>query len=231
MPFKVVQTLEGKKYKLFTIPSGWESNNILRYPNKCISKYLKDENSTPTLDWDVIKCKVKRTDVLSYENGEKLVSEMLKHSDTEDDVDNYTQRRRSHNKSLNLNPIAQDMMGNVVLTNRNTDIASSSADLPIELNYNLVYTEDIQANSTNTSQVFSNDTTPLVQDSVSALSVQMEDAVFQITSSYNQDVQTLNSSKGHVENIPIYEKPVDSAQELDELENQLSDPNNRLFEK
>ncbi|CAG4983495.1 unnamed protein product [Parnassius apollo] len=209
---------------------------------------------------------------------------MLKHSDTEDDVDNYTQRRRSHNKSLNLNPIAQDMMGNVVLTNRNTDIASSSADLPIELNYNLVYTEDIQANSTNTSQVFSNDTTPLVQDSVSfdiskmfenqkqildnqatilsqiyqnrqqqldnnsaiiaqiqslknvqnsfiqkvsALSVQMEDAVFQITSSYNQDVQTLNSSKGHVENIPIYEKPVDSAQELDELENQLSDPNNR----
>ncbi|CAG4992504.1 unnamed protein product [Parnassius apollo] len=284
MPFKVVQTLEGKKYKLFTIPSGWESNNILRYPNKCISKYLKDENSTPTLDWDVIKCKVKRTDVLSYENGEKLVSEMLKHSDTEDDVDNYTQRRRSHNKSLNLNPIAQDMMGNVVLTKRNTDIASSSADLPIELNYNLVYTEDIQANSTNTSQVFSNDTTPLVQDSVSfdiskmfenqkqildnqatilsqiyqnrqqqldnnsaiiaqiqslknvqnsfiqkvsALSVQMEDAVFQITSSYNQDVQTLNSSKGHVENIPIYEKPVDSAQELDELENQLSDPNNR----
>ncbi|CAK1601845.1 unnamed protein product [Parnassius mnemosyne] len=128
MPFKVVQTLEGRKYKLFTIPSGWESDNILRYPNKCIS---------------------------NYENGEKLVSEMLKHSDTEDDIDNYTQRRRPHNKS----------MGNVVLTNHNTDIASS-ADLPIELNYNLVYTENIQANSTNTSQVFSNDITPLVQDSL-----------------------------------------------------------------
>lgn len=111
MPFKVVQTLEGKKYKLFTVPSGWETNNILRYPNKCISKYIKDESSSPTLDWDVMKCKVKRSNLLSYEIGEQLVSEMLKHSDTEDDADNYMQRRYPQNKkSLDLNSVAQDMV-------------------------------------------------------------------------------------------------------------------------
>lgn len=169
-------------------------------------------------------------------------------------------------------------MGNVVLTNLVTDSASSSADL--ELNCNVSY---IQTSSTNI-PVLSNDTTPLVADSVdfdinkifenqknildnqativsqilqnhqqqldtnsaivaqlqslnnlqnsliqkvSALSVQLEDAVSQILLSSSQDVQTLNSSKGHIDNIPINIKPVDSAQDLDDLEKQLSDPINR----
>lgn len=114
MPFKVVQTFEGNKIKLLTVPSGWESNNVLRYPNKCITKYAKDENSTPTPDWEVIKCKVKRKNVLSYKAGENLVTEMMKHSDTEEDVHNdinNTQRRRLQNKTtLDLNSVAQDMV-------------------------------------------------------------------------------------------------------------------------
>ncbi|CAG9137627.1 unnamed protein product [Plutella xylostella] len=292
MPFKVVQTFEGKKNKLFTVPSGWEANNVLRYPNKCIQKYAKDENSTPTPDWEVIKCKVKRQNVISYEAGENLVSEMMKHSDTEEEVlhdTNNTQRRRLQNKTtLNLNSVAQDMMGNFILQNNKTNSVPSPAGLPTASNYNVTYIEDSQPNPTKTFHDLSNDKEiPLVQDSlsfididkifqnqrdilanqqtivnqivqnqqqqlewnetiiaqietlknlhtnliqkVSTLSVQLEDAVSQILSHDQgcQDVQTLGSSKSHIDNIPIHVKPVESAQQLDELEKQLSDPKTR----
>lgn len=98
MPFKVVQTLEGKKLKLLVVPSGSETDNILRYPpNKELKRYIKDENSIPMPEWHVMKCKVKRRNILSYEDREQVLDEMLLHSDT-DDADNYRQTRCPQNK-------------------------------------------------------------------------------------------------------------------------------------
>lgn len=49
---------------------------------------------------------------------------------------------------------------------------------------------------------------------VSTLSVQLEDAVSQILSHDQgcQDVQTLGSSKSHINNISIHAKPINSSQ-------------------
>lgn len=50
---------------------------------------------------------------------------------------------------------------------------------------------------------------------VSALSVQMENAVSQIVSSCNTDVLKLSDSKGGDENIPLHMKPVNNTQDLE----------------
>ncbi|XP_046970591.1 uncharacterized protein LOC124537743 [Vanessa cardui] len=95
MPFKVVQTLEGKKLKLLVVPSGWETDNILRYPPNKESK--------------------------SYEDGEQVLDEMLLHSDT-DDADNYRQKRCPQNQklmTLDLNSKAENMIDQIVSTNNN----------------------------------------------------------------------------------------------------------------
>ncbi|KAF9824382.1 hypothetical protein SFRURICE_002044 [Spodoptera frugiperda] len=103
MPFKIIQTIEGNKKKLFTVPSGWEIDNILRYPNKAPSKYIKDENSKPTPEWEIMKCTVKRINISSYETGDKQISEMMKYSDTDEtDDDNRLQPRRPHFSFLNM---------------------------------------------------------------------------------------------------------------------------------
>lgn len=103
MPFKIIQTIEGNKKKLFTVPSGWEIDNILRYPNKAPSKYIKDENSKPTPEWEIMKCTVKRINISSYEAGDKQISEMMKYSDTDEtDDDNRLQPRRPHFSFLNM---------------------------------------------------------------------------------------------------------------------------------
>ncbi|KAF9801905.1 hypothetical protein SFRURICE_005791 [Spodoptera frugiperda] len=101
--FKIIQTIEGNKKKLFTVPSGWEIDNILRYPNKAPSKYIKDENSKPTPEWEIMKCTVKRINISSYEAGDKQISEMMKYSDTDEtDDDNRLQPRRPHFSFLNM---------------------------------------------------------------------------------------------------------------------------------
>ncbi|KAF9821302.1 hypothetical protein SFRURICE_005768 [Spodoptera frugiperda] len=99
MPFKIIQTIEGNKKKLFTVTSGWEINKT---PSNS-SKYIKDENSKPTPEWEIMKCTVKRINISSYEADDKQISEMMKYSDTDEtDDDNRLQPRRPHFSFLNM---------------------------------------------------------------------------------------------------------------------------------
>lgn len=111
MPYKIVQTLEGKKIKLMTCPSGWEKNNILKYPKKGLFKYVHDENSTPEPDWDVMMCIVKRSNIPSYNDGEKIITDMANRSDTDDaEGNNYPRKRYKSQETLNLNIVADKIV-------------------------------------------------------------------------------------------------------------------------
>lgn len=116
MPYKIVQTLEGKKIKLMTCPSGWEKNNVLHYPKTALFRYLYDENSTPEPHWNVLMCIVKRSNIISYDEGEKIVAEMSKHSDTDDIDDNnqnntYSMKKRYKSQAaLNVNIVADEIV-------------------------------------------------------------------------------------------------------------------------
>lgn len=110
MPYKIVQTLEGKKVKLMTCPSGWEKDNILKYPKKGLFKYVHNEYSTPEPDWDVMMCRVKRSNIPSYDEGEKIISTMTNHSDTDDAGDNYPRKRYKSQEVLNLNIVADKIV-------------------------------------------------------------------------------------------------------------------------
>ncbi|XP_041989258.1 uncharacterized protein LOC121740592 [Aricia agestis] len=111
MPFKIVQTSENNKIRLFTVPSAWEDQNILKWPRKMLTKYIKDEFSTPEGDWKQLRCTVKRQDIPSYETAEYVLKEMLNHTDTEDDTlsSNYKVSGKPV-QELNLNIIADEIV-------------------------------------------------------------------------------------------------------------------------
>jgi hypothetical protein len=108
MPYKVVQTIEGRKKKLMTCPSQWEKNNILKYPRRGLFRYLHDENSKPEPDWDVMMCLVKRHNINSYE-GEEIITAMMTQSDT-DDNDNLAQKQHRNLEPFNVNIIADQII-------------------------------------------------------------------------------------------------------------------------
>lgn len=94
---------------MLAVPSTWENNNILKYPRKNITKYLKIGTSIPEHDWKQIKCDVKRRELLSYETAEYVLQEMVNHTDTEDDTTNSATSKQSK-PELNMNIIADDIL-------------------------------------------------------------------------------------------------------------------------
>lgn len=111
MPYKIVQTVEGKKTKLMTCPSGWEKNNILKYPKNRLFTYIHDETSTPQPDWELMMCIVKRANISSYEEAEKIITDMTNRSDTDDaDDNNYPQKLYKNQAALNLNIVADKIV-------------------------------------------------------------------------------------------------------------------------
>lgn len=114
MSYKIVQTWEYNKHRLLAVPSTWENNNILKYPRKNITKYLKIGTSIPEHDWKQIKCDVKRRELLSYETAEYVLQEMVNHTDTEDDTINSATSKQSK-PELNMNIIADDIVSYFLL--------------------------------------------------------------------------------------------------------------------
>lgn len=63
MPFKIVQTIEDSQLCLSIVPSLWEENGMLFWPNKKISihRLLKNESSQPEKGkWEEMPCVKKR---------------------------------------------------------------------------------------------------------------------------------------------------------------------------
>lgn len=90
--FKVVQTRnKSGGCDLCVVPSAWESNKILKWPNlltKKITKIISDPLSTPESDWREIHCELKRSNLATYELAEKEVAVMMANSDTADSSSN-----------------------------------------------------------------------------------------------------------------------------------------------
>lgn len=88
--FKIVQTNEGADAKskptLALVPSAWERNGILFWPqnisNTELLKMLKNVSSVPQSGWSEMPTKVKRTAIHTVKNGSKILKDMLALTDT-----------------------------------------------------------------------------------------------------------------------------------------------------
>lgn len=85
MPFKIVRTLEKGKYRHWIVPSKWESNNIVKWPKRNISKLVKCDDYLPDPDWQQIKCQVKRKNIPTYNDAERELANLLCVTDTDED--------------------------------------------------------------------------------------------------------------------------------------------------
>lgn len=83
MPFKVVQTIEDGNFCLCVVPSGWEINGKLYWPNNAnVTKLLKDEKSLPTDNWIPMNC-IKKREFNKRVDAEKEAERMEQVEDTE----------------------------------------------------------------------------------------------------------------------------------------------------
>lgn len=88
MPFKVVQTIENGKTVLSAIPSQWEENNLLYWPNNRskLRILLQEEFSIPDKDkWEKLPCTIKRNNLKSIVDAEHEIDVMELISDTEEE--------------------------------------------------------------------------------------------------------------------------------------------------
>lgn len=90
MAFKIVQTTEEAETCLSIVPSTWEDNGILKWPNKpkLAEKLSHKENSQPYSTWDKLICIKKREFQKRKKEAENEVRLMEAHSDTEKESEN-----------------------------------------------------------------------------------------------------------------------------------------------
>lgn len=86
MTFKIVQIIEKGRLLLWTVPSPWENNGKLKYPNKN-DKLRRDPTSIPKDNWKSVDCIVKRSNISSFQSAESVIKTMSDVSDTEAEND------------------------------------------------------------------------------------------------------------------------------------------------
>lgn len=131
--FKIVQTFEkqgtDEKKMLAIVPSGWESNGVLMWPESYsqndFMKRLKDAKSIPSDDhsWTPYAgTKVKRTGIATYKEAEKILKDMMPNSDssssTDDGVHDVISEtvRRTRKHPLQTNQSAQISTFNAIVS-------------------------------------------------------------------------------------------------------------------
>lgn len=96
MPFKIVQTIENSKICLAVVPSGWEKDGTLYWPNKSrllTYKMQKQEHCLPVYtEWEKCAC-IKKREFLTFQEAETECSRMEENSDT-DDFETYSLKRK-----------------------------------------------------------------------------------------------------------------------------------------
>lgn len=109
MPYKIVQTVEKGKKTLVVIPSLWENEGKLWWPPRNIQfKVMKDEQSKPGNDWKLMKCILKRSNILTYQQADSELSFMEENSDTDvNDNDTTIQLRET---SQNFDVLAENLV-------------------------------------------------------------------------------------------------------------------------
>lgn len=82
--FKIVQTRERGKPRLSIVPTNWERNGLLYWPQTNLYNLQRNPESRPESSWFQYSCEVKRA-LLSFEEAEFELNEMLENSDTDRD--------------------------------------------------------------------------------------------------------------------------------------------------
>lgn len=100
MPYKIVETQEKGKKTLFYVPNDWENNNTLHWPKFKVETLMAIEDSHPDASWSTMKCRVKRTGLVSITSAEEELAKMCAKSDTEsEEPENIKSKniKRDHN--------------------------------------------------------------------------------------------------------------------------------------
>ena len=69
MSFKIVKTIENGSVRLSIVPDKWEQEGILFWPPKTTKysdKLIKDPNSVPSIDWQMMHCSVKESTIPQF---------------------------------------------------------------------------------------------------------------------------------------------------------------------
>ncbi|XP_049703565.2 uncharacterized protein LOC110384383 [Helicoverpa armigera] len=111
MPFKIVRTLEKGKYSHWIVPATWESNNIVKWPKRNISKLVKCDDYLPDPDWRQIKCRVKRNNIPTYKDAERELENLLCVTDTDEEQIN-DKMTKSNKQEVNLNALVEQLTTN-----------------------------------------------------------------------------------------------------------------------
>lgn len=83
MPFKIIQTIESGEICLTVVPSGWETNGILRWPKKhLVGKLSQIEGSIPDENWEKMIC-VKKREFKTRKQADDELERMETQPDTE----------------------------------------------------------------------------------------------------------------------------------------------------
>lgn len=85
MPFKIVQTKENNQFLLTIVPQKWEKNGELMWPPDKKSGNEKNEASKPQSNWTKMLCRLKRRNIKTYGDAEKIIVQMRQSYDTTDD--------------------------------------------------------------------------------------------------------------------------------------------------
>lgn len=82
--FKVVQTVEDGEIFISAVPSSWEKDSVLCWPNgTTCEKKRSNPKCAPTDTWRKIPCVVKKTGILTFKEALNLETQLLAFSDTE----------------------------------------------------------------------------------------------------------------------------------------------------
>lgn len=89
MPFKIVQTVEKGRPRLSIVPSVWEDGGKLFWPTEKVknrARLVKDENSFPSPNWDILDCVVKRSNIAMYAVAQTELQNMENCTDTDNET-------------------------------------------------------------------------------------------------------------------------------------------------
>lgn len=84
MPFKIVQTRENGTNYLEIVPSGWEKNGTVWFPNTHLRTHQRNEKLKPnSKEFYSMTCVLKREGIPTFKEANSMISLMQDQSDTD----------------------------------------------------------------------------------------------------------------------------------------------------
>ncbi|XP_053601036.1 uncharacterized protein LOC128669862 [Plodia interpunctella] len=201
MPFKIVQTLEKGKPVLTAVPHEWEKDGTLFWPKNQADKLIKVEDIYPEDNWIPIVCELKRDNLKSYGEAQAEVNSILYRGvgGHEPNRNQIVEASTSSQPRDNFVDLKIETTSQDPLTDGEAVPASVSAGLELVLeNQRLLLENQVK-----------------IMRKLNEFTSRLENLTSQGNSQYfnNTDIEHFN--------------PIDDLQAMDNLENDLKDPEKR----